>query len=189
MHPTEQLAAIVPRLIGLVDRLDTDQLYGVTPCDQFCVHDVLDHMIVLGSAFAHQYRGEPVPEITAPVEYGWVPRKEFRAAMSDLLAAVQAPGALERTIEAPVGALPGETFARFLAFDALVHGWDIATATGQPYEVPDDVVAAVDGFAHDALTADLRDGVTFADATTPPADATPIERVAAFSGRTVTRPG
>jgi hypothetical protein len=35
----------------------------------------------------------------------------------------------------------------------------------------------------------MRDGVMFADADDPSDDATPIERVAAFSGRSVTRPG
>ena len=78
--------------------------------------------------------------------------------------------------------MPGETFARFVVLDGLVHGWDMATATGQPYEPPDELVAAADAFAHQALDP-LRDGQTFAAAVEPAPDASPIERLAAYTGR------
>jgi uncharacterized protein (TIGR03086 family) len=98
---------------------------------------------------------------------------------------VRAPGAMERTIASPMGELPGQVFARFVALDGVLHGWDLATATGQPYEIAPDVVGAVDEFARTAITDELRDGDTFADPTEPPAGATPLERLAAFSGRVV----
>jgi uncharacterized protein (TIGR03086 family) len=184
MEPTEQLAHILPTLSSTVDRIQVEQLSHPTPCDNFSVHDVLNHMIVGGGTFAYMFRGEQPPEITAP-ETDSVPAAEFRRAMDDLLAAVRFDGALERTIAAPFGDLPGSTFARFVAFDGLMHGWDLARATGIAFEVPGDVVAAVDEFAHVALTDDLRDGDTFKDPTIPPADADVIEHLAAFSGRTV----
>ena len=183
MEPTDQLTHILPAVCGVVDGIDPMQLAEPTPCDEFCVHDVLDHMMVLGGTFAYQFRGEEPPEMTAPPVYGRVPDREFHAAMEDLLAAVRSPGALERTVAAPVGEMRGETFARFVAFDGLVHGWDLARATGQSYDVDPDVVAAVDDFARQALTPDLRDGDTFADATIPPAGADRLECLVAFSGR------
>ena len=66
--------------------------------------------------------------------------------------------------------------------DGLVHGWDMATATGQPYDPPDDLVAAADAFARQALDP-LRDGETFAAADGTGPDASPIERLAAYTGR------
>jgi uncharacterized protein (TIGR03086 family) len=77
-------------------------------------------------------------------------------------------------------------FARFVVLDGLVHGWDLAAATGQPYDPPAALVADVTAFAQGTLDG-LRDGETFGPATEPPADATPIERLAAYTGRTVTR--
>ena len=59
------------------------------------------------------------------------------------------------------------------------------TVSRPAYGVPADVVAAVDAFAHGAITADMRDGDTFKDPTTPPEGSNDIERLAAFSGRTV----
>ena len=110
---------------------------------------------------------------------------EFAATMRDLLEAVQSPGAMERVISAPVGEMPGETFARFVAFDGVVHGWDLASATGQTWDLPADVVAAVDEFARAALAPEMRDGDTFKNPTDAPTGATPIGRLAAFSGRSV----
>jgi uncharacterized protein (TIGR03086 family) len=185
MEPTEQLSHILPTLCSTVDRIEVSQLNDPTPCSSFTVHDVLNHMIVLGGTFAHMFRGEQPPLIEPVSIDRGVPAAEFRRTMEDLLAAVRSDGALERTIAAPVGDLPGSTFARFVAFDGLMHGWDLARATGAGFDVPVEVVAAVDDFAHVALTSDLRDGDTFKDPTIPPADSAPIERLAAFSGRTV----
>jgi uncharacterized protein (TIGR03086 family) len=185
MTPQQQLRTIVPTVCDLVDRIDPMALNDPTPCERFTVHDVLDHMIVLGTRFAHGFRGEDIPDVAAPPVYGRVPAREFRAAMEELLAAVESPGAMERTLASPVGPLPGSTFARLVAFDGLVHGWDLAVATGQGFEVPSDVVAEIDGFARAALTDDLRDGDTFKQPNPAPQGATPIEQIAAFSGRTV----
>jgi uncharacterized protein (TIGR03086 family) len=185
VEPTDQLEAILPTVIDLVDSIRPDQLEDPTPCDAFTVHGVLDHMIVLGGAFAHLFRGEEPPATGAPPHDGRVPAADFRATMEDLLDAVRSPGALERTISAPVGVLPGETFARLVAFDGLVHGWDLATGTGQPYDPPAHVVVAVDEFARTAITDEMRDGDTFKDATATPEGASRLEALVAFSGRSV----
>lgn len=185
MEPTEQLSYILPTLSDTVDLITVDQLDDPTPCSRFTVHDVLDHMIVLGGTFSYLFRGEDPPELTAPPVYGWVPSAELREVMDDLLAAVRSPGAMERTIAAPVGEMPGSTFARFVAFDGLVHGWDLATATGQRFEPPVAVIAEVDDFVRGTLTPEMRDGDTFAAETVPPEAAGPLDRLAAFSGRSV----
>jgi uncharacterized protein (TIGR03086 family) len=105
--------------------------------------------------------------------------------MTALLDAVQSPGALERTIETPFGPMPGAIFARLVAFDGLVHGWDLATSTGQAWDPPAEVVAEVDAFARQAITPEMRDGDTFAQVQDAPADAAPLVHLIAFSGRTI----
>lgn len=185
MEPTEQLSYILPALSALVDCIEPSQLNNSTPCAEFTVHDVLDHIIVLGESFAHWFRGEEAPEANAPPVYGWVPAAELRKAMDDLLDAVKSPGAMERTISAPVGEMPGSTFAQFVAFDGLIHGWDLASATGLNYDPPPAVIASVDEFARGALTSEMRDGDTFKEATTAPDDASQMERLVAFSGRSL----
>ena len=192
MEPTEQLAVILPTIIDIVDRIGADQLSDPTPCADFDVQGVLDHMIGLGSTFVPAFLGETAADgpgsdafATPSTPSGQVPAAQFRAVMTRLLASVNAPGAMDRMIDAPFGTVPGSVFARFVAFDGLIHGWDLAVSTGQVYELPDDVVADVSGFAREALTPDMRDGDTFAAQTTAPDGANALVQLVAFSGRVV----
>ena len=177
MDPLTQLDQLAPALAGVVSGIGRDDLGRPTPCNRFAVGDVLAHMVGGARQFAAAFRGEAPPPDTDDDALD-----AFPSALGDLASAVNAPGALERTVATPFGDLPGETFARFVVLDGLVHGWDLATATGQPYEPPDDLVAEVDAFARSILDP-LRDGDTFGDSVEPTAGATPIERLAAFTGR------
>jgi uncharacterized protein (TIGR03086 family) len=177
MDTLAQLDQMAPLLAGVVGNLTVDELDRPTPCDDFTVRGVLEHMIGGATMFAAAFRGEAPgePDLTDPLA-------SFLPALQDLGAAIGAPGALDRTVAAPFGEVPGDTFARFVVLDGLVHGWDMATATGQPYEPSDELVDAVEGFARQSLDP-LRDGQTFATAVEPAPDATPIERLAAYTGR------
>ena len=177
MDPLSQLDQLAPLLAGVVGGIAADQLDRPTPCAEFTVRGVLEHLIGGATMFAAAFRGEaPAEHDLGDVLAGFGP------ALADLGAAIAAPGALDQTVAAPFGEVPGEAFARFVVLDGLVHGWDLATATDQPYDPPTDLVAAVDEFAHLALDP-LRDGQTFAAAVAPAADASPIERLVAYTGR------
>ena len=78
MGPIHQLSVVLPAVADLVDRITPEQLADPTPCDEFTVHDVLDHMIVLGGSFAHLFRGEEPPAVLSA----------FNAAVSRTLAAL-----------------------------------------------------------------------------------------------------
>jgi len=180
MDPCDQLDTILPLLNEMVASLDDAQLDAATPCTAFAVRDVLGHMVGGATMFAAAFRGDtPDPSPEGDVV------SAFPVAMDDLRAAVRSPGALDRTIHAPFGEVPGDVFARFVALDGLVHGWDIATATGQSYEPPADVVAEVDAFAQQAISQDMRDGDTFAAPVDPPAGASQLVQLVAFTGRQV----
>jgi uncharacterized protein (TIGR03086 family) len=187
MDPTEQLTLIIPTLTHVVDNISDDQLGDSTPCAQFDVAGLIDHVLTAAS-FVPKFRGDGPAVDTSPTVSaagGRVPAAEMRAVLADLLDAVRSPGAMERTVEAPIGNVPGEVMARFAAFDLLIHGWDLASATGQSFDPRGDVVAEVDVFARSALAPEMRNGDTFAHETSAPAEATPLESLVAFSGRTV----
>ena len=184
MGPLDQLDELEPLLMGVASGITPDTLHAATPCTNFDVHGVLAHMIGGATMFAADFRGESppaVPDVAAGPEVV----AQAGAALSRLMGAIRSPGALDRTVAAPFGEVPGEAFARFVVLDGLVHGWDLAVATNQAYEPPPDLVAAVDAFARQAIAPEMRDGDTFAAAVEPPAEATPIERLAAFTGRAV----
>jgi uncharacterized protein (TIGR03086 family) len=148
-----------------------------TPCTQVTVQGVLEHMIAGATMFTAAYRGHAAPEPDLrDVLAGIGPSLQ---ALGD---AINAPGALDRTIASTFGPMSGEAFARYIVLDGLVHGWDLATATDQPYDPRDQLVDAADAYARQTLDP-LRVGETFADGIDAPADASPIERLAAYTGR------
>ena len=180
MDVLRQLDELGPVLAGVVGGISPAQLDRPTPCAEFTVRGVLEHMVGGATAFAAAFRAEEPPAAAIPDDV----LGAFGPALTSLVEAIRSPGALERDVAAPFGEVPGPTFARFVVLDGLVHGWDLATATGQAYEPPDALVAEVTAFASEALPP-LRDGETFAAPTDPPAAATPIERLAALTGRRV----
>jgi uncharacterized protein (TIGR03086 family) len=177
MDALTQLGQVGPLLAGVVANITPDDLDRPTPCTEFTVRGVLQHMIGGATLFAAAYRQEtPAEPDLSDVLAGFGP------AMENLFGALTAPGALDRKIAAPFGEVPGEAFARYIALDGLIHGWDLATATEQSYNPPEDLVAEIEAYAHQAVDP-LRDGEAFSEAVEPASDATPIERLAAYTGR------
>jgi uncharacterized protein (TIGR03086 family) len=179
MDPRDQLAEIGPLLGSVVGAITPDQLDNETPCAKFTVRGVLEHMIAGATLFTAAFNGtQPGEPPTSDVLAGFGP------ALTGLADAINAPGALDKTIDAPFGAMSGEAFARYVALDGMVHAWDMATATGQAIDPDPALVGELDDYAHQILDG-MRDGDTFKPAVEPPADATPIERLAAYTGRNV----
>jgi uncharacterized protein (TIGR03086 family) len=179
MEALDQLDRIGPLLAGVVGGIREDQLDNPTPCAAFTVRGILEHMISGATVFGAAFRGE----VAGPPDLSEV-LGGFGSALAGLAESIHRPGALDRTIEAPFGAVSGDTFARYVVLDGLVHGWDLATATGQPYDPPADLVEAAETFGRTVVDP-MRDGDTFAAAKSAPPGATPIEQLAAFTGRYV----
>lgn len=184
MEPNEQLTLIIPMLKEVAGGISEDQLDNDTPCTEFTVEGVLDHMTSLATGFAPMFRGEDPGSATAPPSDAGI-IDSFTHAMDGLLAAVQSPGALERTIQTPGGQMPGAMFARLVALDGLVHGWDLATGTSQDWTPPEDLVAEVDEFARGAISSEWRDGGAFGPEQTAGTSASSMQQLAAFTGRHV----
>jgi uncharacterized protein (TIGR03086 family) len=186
MEPNDQLREILPRVVTTVERIRPDQLDAPTPCTEFRVRDVIDHLVVVGTRFAHLFRGEEPSLVDPPAaDATEVPVTELWEVFDDLVDAAQSPGAMDRTISLPVAEMSGDAFARLFAVDGLVHGWDLATATGQAYEPPDEVVYPATSFALRSITPAMRHAGMFHGPATPPPGATPLEHLIAHTGRKI----
>ena len=181
MEPLSQFDALWPEFQKLALGTGLDQLDAPTPCAKWAVRDLFAHVTGGATTFAALLRDEPAPELPQPRDDALA--ATANAALVDIDGAFRLPGVMTKTVATPFGEMPGETFARLLAFDLLMHTWDLATATGQPVSVPADVVAAIDAFVQVALTPDLRGPDTFGPEIEAAPDATPLERLVAFSGR------
>ncbi len=182
------LLAALDRAIAGTDRLiagiDTHQWSAPTPCTEWDVRALVTHVTTSMLNFAALVRGEPQPDGTADDQVD-DPVAAYRSAAAAMRAAFGAPGALDRIYPSPIGPAPGSVLVHLRITELLVHGWDLARATGQPADLPADV-------AEGELTvwrAQFRDGVPnglpFAPARPVAAHAPTIDHLAAFLGRPV----
>ncbi|MGI8792523.1 MAG: maleylpyruvate isomerase N-terminal domain-containing protein [Acidimicrobiales bacterium] len=106
MEPNQQLAITLPAVTKLVAGIDPSQLDNPTACANFTVRGVIDHLLGGATAFAPRFRGQQ-PGDTEPQDVAStgrdVPTAAVRHAMSEVLEAINSPGAMERTVDAPFG--------------------------------------------------------------------------------------
>ncbi|WP_328308228.1 TIGR03086 family metal-binding protein [Streptomyces sp. NBC_00442] len=186
-HP--DLGPAAAELTRLLDGVRDDQLAGPTPCPAYALRDLLAHVLGLGAAFQDAARKKTGPTTgTAP---GTVAPPElpddWRTSLPEQLAAMtdawRDPAAWEG--EAQIGGLrlPAAVTGRVGLDELVVHGWDVARATGQDYRP-----AAADLEVSYAFLAPSKDdpaarGTAFGPAVQVPHDAPLLDRVIGMSGR------
>lgn len=170
---------------GLVLGVHPAVLDGPTPCSEYDVRALLGHLVAtVDRARTIGEGGDPrlMPTVVADVpDDGWA---DALAAATDKMTEVWADGALlDRPVTVPWGTVPGRAAMWGYVNEALVHGWDLAVATGQNAEADPELAEAALAGAQAKIPADRRGGpIPFADVVQPAPDAGPTERLANWSG-------
>jgi uncharacterized protein (TIGR03086 family) len=157
-----------------------DKIAGVTdldagtPCDGWAVRDLLNHMLETQHYFSAAARGEDAspPGQTPPQLLGEDPKADFESAREEVLAAFGKDGVVDKA-----GPALGIAFA-----DALLHGWDVARATGQDAQMPEELPGPAYEAIHGRFTEEQRKGV-FKPEISVGDDAGAQERLLAYTGR------
>ena len=185
--PSEQIKFQTSAMHDLVAGVKPDQWSNPTPCDDWTVRDVVNHLTAGGQMVAASFRGEAAADADGPLPdlLGDDPVGAIDAAIAAVNAAADAPGAMDKMVVLPFATLPAEVAMGIAKFDILVHCYDLAVSTGQTFDPPADVVAEGRQLAEILIQPDLRGNGPFGDEVEPPAGATPIQQLAAFCGRTV----
>jgi uncharacterized protein (TIGR03086 family) len=152
----------------------TDKLDARTPCEEWDVRTLLNHMLDTQRYFLGSARGEDAspPAPTPPETLGNDPVSDFTTMRSDVLEAFGQPDVIEKT-----GPALGIAFA-----DQLLHGWDLAKATGQDATMPEGLPEAAYEMIHGRFTDEQRKGV-FKPEVSVAGDASPQARLLAYTGR------
>ena len=188
MKPSEQLAYQRETLRGLVAGVASSDLTKSTPCAKWDVRGLVNHFVGGAAMFASAFEGQAEaidPDAPMPDLVGDDPLGSFDRAIAAFDAAIDRPGAMDQLVDLPFGSMPAPIVLELLKFDLLVHCWDLATATGQPFEPPADLTEQAIVTAQQLIAPQLRDGDTFGAEVSVGAGATPIERLVAFTGRAV----
>jgi uncharacterized protein (TIGR03086 family) len=156
-----------------------------TPCTELNVREVLNHLVSGNLLFAALARKDPPPDRTAD-HLGDDPLGAFQRTGRELREAFSSPGALEAVYTAPFGTGPGVVLVHVRIGELLAHGWDLARATGQPADFPADLAEqSLAGLRRQLSSRPEGPGAPFGPEVAVPGDASAIDRLAGFLGRTV----
>ena len=105
-----------------------------TPCTDWDVRALLNH-VVAGNWWAGELaRGRTIEEVGDRLDgdqLGAAPLDAYDESSQAAAAAFDEPGALDRPCAVSYGPVPGSVYAGHRFIDVLIHGWDLAVATGQ----------------------------------------------------------
>ena len=137
--PNPDLHGAADRMARLLEAVPNGSLGAPTPCPDLSLGALIDHVGGFVKVFAASAKKE-IGELTAPppdpradnLEPGW--RARMTADLSALADAWDAPDAWQGMTQAGGQDLPGAMAGRIALDELVVHGWDIARATGQPFD-------------------------------------------------------
>lgn len=175
---------------ALLDGVRDDQLAAPTPCEDYAVRELLAHLLGLSRAFTDAAAKVPgpgtdeAPGASLPqLPEDW--RSRLPSQLDELAAAWRSESAWEGETQAGGVALPGSVAGVVALNELLLHGWDLARATGQEYRAdPRSLRASIDMLAR-SRSAEER-GTIFGPVVEVPEDAPLLDRAVALGGR---RPG
>ncbi len=164
-----------------------------TPCPGWTVRDLVSHVVTgnakFAGAFGSHYQLPTGQNLTVEADAGADVvslLRAYRDSAAALLDALGRPGALDKIVTVPFGTVPGVVALHLRITEILVHGWDLARATGQQTAFADDVAEQELAFSR-AKLADIPPGRRPFGPPQPAADDAPaIDRLAACLGRSVT---
>lgn len=173
----------------LVDAVQPDQWTAPTPCTDWDVRQLLNHLangnVVFAGVADHTRPSGPVsPAERAVDRLGDDPAAGFRATGARMHEAFLTPGFLDGRVDTPMlGEQPGTTVVHMRINELLIHGWDLARAIGRPPDLPEDLAEGALILWQTRLADRPREGMPFGVPQPVADDAPAIDRLAAFLGR------
>lgn len=185
-HTADALARVLEDLATVLDGITPAQSHDPTPCSEFDVTALRTHvagwLTTFAAGFADPTGTAPrtsLDSYRAPADVAGT----VRTAAAELDTAVRA-GAASRPLRIGEAAMPGELALDMILWEYLVHGWDLARATGQHWSPSEDAAAESLDFAPGMLTEDFQgEGKEFAPRVPVPEEAAAMDRLLGLSGR------
>ena len=164
-----------------------DQLDAATPCPDWTVRRVIDHLLAGFEMFAGATEGGEVAPPTQPppaLVHEADPALQYEHDRKKVALLYSEPGALEQMLNGGGGRqMPGAQVLGIAFCDNLVHGWDIAKGTGQDTTMPEDLANAAFAFLDGNIPDERRNSGLFGPAVAVAADARAQDKLIGYTGR------
>jgi uncharacterized protein (TIGR03086 family) len=165
--------------------LPEDPWSRATPCAEWDVRMLVNHVVGELAWIPPLVEGKTVADVGDTLSgdlLGADPLGSFHHQAGLAHTALEAPGALERTVHLSFGDTSALDYANQVAGDVLIHSWDLARAVGVDDTLPPELVAWANGWA-EGMVAQFGQYGVFAAAVPVPSDADPQTRLLATLGR------
>ncbi len=185
MGPFDCAAVTLAACRAVLGRLTEDDLSRPSPCAEYTVGEVGEHVVrsmVLLASVAGAQAGNPAAGSVGPAAGSVGPLEEQVAVTAEAALAAWRRRGLGGTVAVGRSTLPANLAVEIIPMELLVHGWDMARATGQHIDIPTEVAGHVLGRARELVTEDKR-GRSFAAEVPAGPEATALQRLIAFTGR------
>jgi uncharacterized protein (TIGR03086 family) len=171
------------RIVGSVA---ADRWHAATPCPGWDARALVNHLVT-GNLWATELAaGGTIDGVGSRLDgdlLGDDPAAAYAASASAAAAVFRRPGALDAPCAVSYGPVPGSVYAGHRFLDVLVHGWDLAVATGQDYALDPELMQACQQIIEPQLDA-FRSAGALAPPVAVPGDASAQTRFLAMLGRT-----
>jgi uncharacterized protein (TIGR03086 family) len=182
----EELSHALDQTGAIISRVRSDQATLPTPCALWDVRALVNHVVLDVQRFTATASGAAWEERDADV-IGDDWSGAYRRAADALLAAWRREGVTDRTLRLPIGEVPASWSVGQHIADMVVHGWDVAKATGQPVELDPGLGEVSLEWARQSLKPEFRgdeaSGRSFGYEVPVPLDAPILDRLVGFFGR------
>jgi len=169
----------------LIDRVPRASLTRTTPCGEWDVLGVINHLAAVTEKFGRFAAGAtgPIRQLRGDL-VGEQPARGFRRIVEAAIGSWRAhPEALDTVCILPFGQFDGATAAGINLFDAVVHQWDIAIGADLDHEVNDELAAVALPVAQLLVTDEARRAGHYAMPAASGPDSRPGDRLLAWAGR------
>lgn len=189
--PAIDLESAAHEVVRLLDGVAENRLDDPTPCADTSVAALLDHLMGLSLAFTLAARkttppgGGPGPGAAGAAHLDPQWRTLLPGRLDELVESWRDPKAWEGMTEAGGVKMPAGQIAMVALDELVLHGWDLARATGQPFTCSPADTAAVLAFTSASAApeqAAAREGL-FGSVVEVAEDASPFDRALGFAGR------
>ena len=175
MGPFDRAAVTLAACRAVLWPLTEDDLSRPSPCTEYTVGEVGQH-VVRSMVLLASVAGDPAAGAAAGS------LEEQVAVTTEAALAAWRRRGLDGTVAVGRSTLPATLAVEIIPMELLVHGWDVARATGQQIDVPPEVADHLLGRARELVTEDKR-GRSFAAEVPAGPQASALQRLIAFTGR------
>jgi uncharacterized protein (TIGR03086 family) len=183
MMDADVLASVLSTTEGIIRGVQPDQVELPTPCPDYNVETLINHMVTWATTFADGAQQLPPRARGAEDAAADDPGTDFHKASTRVVQAFR-DGAAEQGIDLGNGPSPGEMIFGLMLMEYIGHGWDLAVATDQPTPYADVAIAAAHAAGHNMLNPEYRGaGKSFGDVVEVGRDAAPLDQLIGFLGR------